>query len=115
MYPSRIVRIVSVTFAALALGGCASLNYSSYLERGVDLRQYRTFGWGPTGDLYTGDPRLDNNRFFDEHVRGAVEAGLAARGFAKTDQTPDVVVQYYARALQRVEQLLRTIDQGPCE
>ena len=103
MYSCRIVRILSVAAAALMLTGCASLNVSSYVERGIDVRQYRTFGWAPTDGLYTGDPRLDNNRFFDERVRTEVEAGLAARGFEKVAMTPDVLIHYHANLTQRVD------------
>jgi hypothetical protein len=115
MYPSRTGRIVSVTVAVLALAGCASLNVSSYVERGVDVRQYRTFGWGPTEGLSTGDPRLDNNRFFDERVRTTVEAGLAGRGFEKADDAPDLLVHYHASVTQRID--AREIDReyGTCE
>ena len=115
MYPSRIVRLLSVTVAALALAGCASLNVSSYVERGIDLRQYRTFGWGPPEGLYTGDPRLDNNRFFDERVRTEVEAGLAARGFEKAANTPDVLVHYHASVTQRIDARELDREYGSCE
>ena len=73
-----------MALSAVALTGCASMDVSSYVERGIDVTQYRTYTWGPTEGLATGDPRLDNNQFFDERVRADVEKGLASRGFEKT-------------------------------
>jgi hypothetical protein len=115
MYPPQRVRILIVTLAAVTLAGCASLNVSSYVERGIDLRPYRTFGWSPTEGLYTGDPRLDNNRFFDERVRTAVEAGLAARGFEKAAGTPDVLVHYHATVAQRIDARALDREEASCE
>ena len=115
MYPFRIVRILGVAVAAVALAGCASLNVSSYVERGIDPRQYRTFGWGPTPGLYTGDPRLDNNRFFDEQVRTAVEAGLAARGFEKVAGMPDVLIHYHASVTQQIDTRGLDSENASCE
>ena len=50
----------------------------------------------------TGDPRFDNNRFFQERVEAAVELQLAARGFEKAGATPDLLVRYYASVDQQV-------------
>ena len=83
--------------AALWLAGCATMSVNSYSERGVDVRRYRTYNWAPPDSWSTGDPRLDNNRFFDERVRAQVEGQLARRGFEKTaSQQPDLLVHYHA-------------------
>jgi hypothetical protein len=50
----------------------------------------------------TGDPRLDNNRFFQERVEAAVELQLSARGFEKATDAPDLLVRYYASVEQQV-------------
>jgi len=55
------------------------------------------------------DPRLDNNRFFDERVRTQVEKVLASRGFKKTTSgTPDLLVHYHASVTQEID--IRNID-----
>lgn len=110
---SRLKSSVLAAFAtaALALSGaaCATMHTYSYLERGVDLRQYRTFNWGPADTWSTGDPRLDNNRFFDERVRARVEKELSRRGFEKTTSgQPDLVVHYHAYVSQEVD--IRQVD-----
>ena len=111
---SRRDFVTALALSALALAGCATMNVSSYVERGVDLRQYQTYNWGPPHTSSTGDPRLDNNRFFDERVRAQVEKELAVRGFEKTTSgMPDLLVHYHASVTQAID--LRKLDRQYCE
>jgi hypothetical protein len=94
--------------AALTLvsAACASVQVGSYLERDTDLRQYHTYNWGPPDTASTGDPRLDNNRFFAERVTAQVDRQMATRGIAKTTSgMPDVLVHYHVRISQVVRDL----------
>jgi hypothetical protein len=95
-------RMTVAVAAALAVTACATTNIRSYGERGRDLGSYRTYGWGPPVVQTTGDPRLDSNQFFQERVETAVERQLAARGFEKTGDAPDLLVRYYASVEQQV-------------
>jgi hypothetical protein len=109
----RVSRARSATIAALLLSasttiGCAALTVNSYVEPRIDLRSYRTFNWAPADRLATGDPRLDNNQFFDERVRRQVERGLAGRGFEQTTDAPDLLVHYHASVSQEID--TRNID-----
>jgi hypothetical protein len=102
---TAIIAAASMWLAA----GCATMNVSSYAERGTDLRQYRTYNWAPPDTWSTGDPRLDNNRFFDERVRTRVEEQLARRGFEKTAAAqPDLLVHYHASVSQEID--IRRLD-----
>ena len=93
---------------ALTVAGCG-LTIDSYVERGFDPQRYHTFTWGPPDTTSTGDPRLDSNRFFDEHVRMRVERELASRGFEKTaTEPPDVLVHYHVSVTQQID--TRTFD-----
>lgn len=98
-------RIGAAAAALLVCVACASLQVSSYQVRGFDMRQYRTYGWGVQEMEPTGDPRLDNNRFFDERVRRAVDAQLAQRQFERRtgDGRVDLIVHYHASATQKIE------------
>jgi hypothetical protein len=101
---------------ALTLAGCATMRVNSYLERGTDFRQFRTYDWAPTVGFSTGDPRLDNNRFFIERLQAAVEQQLAPRGFEKaTSGTPDLLIHYHARVDQRLDTNDLDGDYGRCE
>jgi hypothetical protein len=90
--------------AAAVLAGCATMGVSSFVDRTADFSRYHTFGWGPPDALPTGDPRLDNNPFFKDHLEGAVEKSLAARGFTRAASgTPDLLIHYHASVTQRLE------------
>lgn len=101
---------------ALALTGCATLRVHSSLEPGIDFGRYRTYNWSPTDGFSTGDPRLDNNRFFIERLQTAVEHRLAPLGFEKTtSETPDVLLHYHARVDQRLDANDLDGADGRCE
>lgn len=102
-------RLTAVVLSAALATGCASIRIGSFVERGVDIRQYHSYSWGPPDTFSTGDPRLDNNRFFDERVRAQVEKALAARGFSKAAAgDPDLLVHYHASVAQEID--VRNID-----
>ena len=60
--PRRLVLITAASaafaLAAFALTGCATMNVSAHIERGVDFSQFRTWDFGPADALPTGDPRV---------------------------------------------------------
>jgi hypothetical protein len=95
--------VAVLVLSALTTIGCAALSVNSYVEPRIDLRSYHTFNWAVPDSFSTGDPRLDNNRFFDERVRIQVERGLASRGFEKTTDAPDLLVHYHASVSQRID------------
>jgi hypothetical protein len=101
---ARAGAYAAAAIATAMVAGCASMNVRSFVDRGVDLGFYQTFDWGPQRALSTGDPRLDNNPFFHEHVRRALEMQLAARGFERTTGgTPDLLVHYHASVMQKLD------------
>ena len=98
----------SITFASLlllagAVSGCAPFHVNSFTETGVRFT-FHTYAWAADNAVPTGDPRLDNNRFFSERVRESVDRELAARGFEKTALgSSDLVVHYHATITQEIE------------
>ena len=89
---------VAVVVTGFVLAGCATMRVSSHVERGLDFSQYRTFDWGPRDALPVGDPRLEKDPVFRDHVEGAIEKQMAARGFERSaaSETPDVRIHYHA-------------------
>jgi hypothetical protein len=95
---------VSLLLAATALvSACASINAGSDYAAGLDLKPYSTFEWGAGDTLPAGDPRLDNNPFFDSRVRAAVERELATKGITRQAASPDLLIHYHASVRQRVD------------
>ena len=107
MFPiaRSLARPAVAVFSALALTACAStMSVSSHVERGLDFSRYRTWDWGPADTLPTGDPRLDANPFFKDHMQGAVEKGLASRGLGgPSSANPDLLLHYHAAVNQRLD------------
>jgi hypothetical protein len=51
-----------------------------------------------------GDPRLDKDPFFKDHVQGAIEKQLATKGFENlTSAAPDLLIHYHASIRQRID------------
>ena len=99
----RTTRLIGLTLVALAFVGCASMKVGSYTSNGTELGRYRTYAWGPASALSTGDPRLDNNEFFDRRVRERIQKALTAKGFEQATADPDVLVHYHASVTQRID------------
>jgi hypothetical protein len=102
----RFLLKLTAGFAAsvVATGCAATMNVSSHVDRSLDFARYRTFDWGPADALPTGDPRLDRDAFFKDHLQGAVERGLAARGLALASSgAPDLLIHYHANISERID------------
>jgi len=96
--------LAAAALGVLTLAACASMNVSSFVERGADLTQYRSYQWAAADARATGDPRLDNNPFFHERIQAQVERQLNAKGYEKTaSDPPDLVIHYHASVAQEVE------------
>jgi hypothetical protein len=97
-------RFIALTAAAIALSlaGCSAIRVNAYRQPGSDVTGYRTYAWASHERFSTGDPRLDNNRFFIEHVQRAVERELSRRGLSLTATSPDVLVHIHVRVDQRI-------------
>jgi hypothetical protein len=106
--------LIAVIPAACATAG--NMNVSSHVQRGLDITKYRTFDWGPADALPTGDPRLDKDPVFGDYVQGAVEKGLAARGFARADAgQPDLLIHYHASVNERIDVNRTERQYGYCQ
>jgi len=107
----RFLRWSVVAAGALGVTGCATMNVSSHVERGLDFAQYHTYNWGPADALPTQDPRLDKDPFFHDHMQGAVEKRLAVRGLTlSTSGRADLLLHYHANVTQRLA--VNRLDQG---
>ena len=99
---SPMIRFAGVCALALTLSGCTSVTVRSFEAPGQRFNQYKTFNWDPGLTQSTGDPRLDNNRFFHDRVRVAVEKELTRRGLERAD-APDLLIHYHASVSQEIQ------------
>ena len=102
--------------AAVTAAGCATtMNVSSYVERGTDFTQFRTYDWGPADALPSGDPRLDDDPFFLDHFEGAIETGMAGKGYRLADRgMPDLLIHYHAAITPRIDINRLDRERGYC-
>ena len=98
------------------VAGCAPMRVSSHVDRDRDFTRYRTFDWGPADALPAGDPRLERDAFFQDHIQGAIERNMAAKGFqrAEATATPDVRVHFHAVIDRRIDVNLLDYQSGYC-
>jgi len=99
----KAVTLGAVAAALVVAAGCAPIRAHAFAESGTAF-SFRTYAWAIEDAVPTGDPRLDNNRFFSERVRNSVERELDGRGFEKTERgSSDLLVHYHATITQEVE------------
>jgi hypothetical protein len=98
-----MLRVLPLVALGAAITACATLSVSSYIHPAADFSRYQTYDWGARDALPTGDPRLDNNPFFDSQVRASVERELAGKGYRRVPENPDLVLHYHASVQQRVD------------
>ncbi len=103
MRPLRFLALTAIVLAGSA--ACVTMNVASHIQPDVDFTKYHTWDWGQADALPTGDPRLDNNQFFNDYLQGAVERGMARGGYAQAPSggTPDLRVHYHANINQRFQ------------
>lgn len=107
---------VAIAAAAFSMAACASTQVNASLERGMDFTRYKSYAWAADDRFSTGDPRLDNNEFFERRLRADVERQLAARGFEKASSaTADLVIHYHASVSQRMDVNKLDAQYGYCE
>jgi uncharacterized protein DUF4136 len=115
MTSKRWVGVAGAALLATTLAGCATLHVYSFVERGADVRHYRSYNWAVEPSRATGDPRLDSNPFFDDRIHMAVEKELAKRGFEKADAAEaQLRLNYHASITQEIDLGAADADLGIC-
>jgi hypothetical protein len=94
-----------LAFVVATMPACASLRVHSYADARVDVASCRRYSWDDAGPGATGDPRLDNNRFFRERMVAAVDRELSRKGFERVTGQSDLIVSLHARVAQKVNRL----------
>src|SRR5689334_8132350 len=101
----RVSASAAVVILACTIAACAPIRVSSHVDRERDFTRYRTFAWGPADALPAGDGRLERDAFFQDHIQGAIERNMAAKGFERAAATaePDVRVHFHAVIDRRLD------------
>jgi len=85
--------------AACGLGVVAGADF----DPGADFTRYTTFIWDEPDDRPVGDPRLENNPFFDERLHAAIAVELADHDIRAGANGPGLIVHHHATVRNRVD------------
>ncbi len=110
----RMISLVSLLILAAALlAGCTATKMSStakvyetpiavdaHYTEGVDFSKFKTWTWIPSVGA-TGSERIDDPEFRDV-VGTAVQKEMYARGYAKTTEKPDLVLNAFV-SLEKID------------
>jgi len=112
MRTGRLISLLVIT--AVLLGGCTATKMSSsekiyetpivvdaHYTEGVDFSNYKTWTWIPSVSNASGSNRLDDPEFRDV-VGTAVQKEMFARGYAKTTENPDLVLNAFV-SMQKID------------
>ena len=109
-----MLRSLALMAVLVSAGGCATMTVSSHVAPQLDVRPYRTFSWGLPDALPAGDPRLEENTFFKDHIEGAVERQLARHGLTIVGDGGDLQMHYHAVITPRLDVNRLDRDRGAC-
>jgi len=104
----RLVIALSV-IAALSVPACSpkyggsTVEYDSRVGDGADLSVVRTWSFVPTTNLPPQDPRLTNAQFANA-IEAGIQRELVARGFARTMEAPDMLVNYQVDIENKIDE-----------
>lgn len=113
--PRTLVVALAVSLA-IGAAACAPVRVNASLERGMDFTKYDSYTWAASDRFSTGDPRLDNNEFFENKLRSVANTILQQRGFEEaTPGTADLVIHYHASVAETID--VNDLDRqyGYCE
>lgn len=96
-----------LVISAVLLGGCTATKMASadkiyetpivvdaHYEDDVDFSNYKTWTWVPSVSNSSGSENLDDPEFRDV-IGTAIQKEMYARGYAKTETNPDLVVNAF--------------------
>jgi hypothetical protein len=93
------------------------MTVGSHVRDGLNMSQYRSYDWGPADSLPSGDPRLDNDPFFNDHLQGEIEQAMTAKGVvrAPSPDVADLLIHYHASIDTRIDVNRTEREYGYCQ
>lgn len=88
----------------LAASACAmAITAGADYAPTVDFDRYSTFSFDEPDDRPVGDPRLENNPFFEDRLHAAIAAELADADIREGASGPALIVHHHATVRNRVD------------
>ena len=108
----RIRGGVAVVVGVVLAGGGLGIVAGADFAPGVDYARYTSFEWDDPDDRPVGDPRLQNNPFFDRRLEGAVAVELAENGIRQNADGPRLLVHHHVTVRSRVDVYEADVREG---
>jgi hypothetical protein len=89
-------RLAIYLFILIIAASCSSIKVSSDFDSTAGFSSYKTYAFTPEAQKMEGLNDLNRNRLLT-----AVETELAAKGFSKTDNNPDVLIDLQLKGEQK--------------
>jgi predicted small lipoprotein YifL len=103
---------VPIAALLLSLAACGvPIRSGAYFSQNAEVSPPLSFAWSQAQDRATGDPRLENNQFFEDRLHEAIEWQLAMRGVRRADETPDLLIHHHL-SLADHTMIEETIDES---
>jgi hypothetical protein len=100
----RILPAVLTLAAVGPLSGCGlGIVAGADFAPGIDYAGYASFEWDEPDDRPVGDPRLENNPFFEQRLHAAVAVELAEHDIREGAGGARLVVHHHATVRSRVD------------
>lgn len=78
----------------------------------VDFGSFSTYVWDEPDTRPVGDPRLENNPFFEQRLHDAIEREMSARGFQAAEADGGLTVHHHATVRPHVEVYEADVAEG---
>ena len=93
---------LSVVSLVWVLFGCSTLQVNSDYDAAVDFSVLHSYDWLPSPRIKSGDPAIQYDSLMEQRVKSAVEVQLAAKGFRRQAEHPDVLVTYHVAVDRKI-------------
>jgi len=99
------IRLLGLSLAVILLSACAAKGPTvrADFDRGVDFNAYRTFGFPAA----TGTDRGGYATLVTSYFKDAVKREMAVRGYEYTETNPELVVNFYSEARDKIDVVSR--------
>jgi hypothetical protein len=114
----QLIRFVAAALLLPLLTSCGvPIRYAGGFAPGAEVVPPLSFSWNQDADRSGGDPRLENNQFFEERLHEAIEWELSMRGIRSTDAPPDLLIHHHLSLVdhEMVEEIIEASGESRTE
>lgn len=107
------MRVIGALLGGAALSACGlGIAAGADYDPNLDFGRYASFVWDEPDDRPIGDPRLENNPFFEQRLHAAIAVELAAHGIRADGEGRGLIVHHHATVRSRVDVYEADVREG---